>query len=194
MKISEFSKWKDVSTEDWNDWQWQLRNRLRTLDDFDSLIHLTSAEREAFEPASSLFPAAATPYYALLMDADDPACPVRRQIMPSNDELIILPDELRDPLGEETYSPVPGLTHRYKDRALFYISHHCAHYCRHCNRRRKVGDAKSAPERSEVQAAMDYLREHDEIRDVLVSGGDPLSLSDKRLDEILGELRTISHI
>lgn len=139
-----------------------------------------------------MFPFAVTPYYLSLIGA--PGCPVRAQAIPHEHELITTASDRDDPLAEDEHSPTPILTHRYPDRALLYATHHCAVYCRHCTRQRKVGDAGSAPSRSMFDAAMDYLRKTPQIRDVLVSGGDPLSLSDDRLDAILAELRSIPSI
>jgi len=128
------------------------------------------------------------------MDPADPLCPIRQQAVPSPAELVHSPVDLADPLGEEAHMPVPGLTHRYPDRALLYATHNCPVYCRHCTRKRKVGDPTSAATHQQLEAALDYLRQHDEVRDVLVSGGDPMSLSDDRLVDLLARLRAIPHL
>jgi len=183
-----------VADDDWADWRWQQRHRLRTVAEVGSVIRLTDRERRAFAATSDRFNVAITPYYAALMDPEDPACPVRRQAIPSPEELVVGPWDLDDPLGEERFLVAPGLTHRYPDRALWYVTHNCPVYCRHCTRKRKVADPTSATSRPQWEAALDYLRHHDEVRDVLVSGGDPMSLSDDRLIEVLTALRAIPHI
>ncbi len=184
--------WADVPPGDWNDWHWQQRNRLRSADELAAVVRLTADERDACERAP--FALAVTPYYASLMDPEDPSCPVRRQAVPTTAELVVRPEEREDPLAEESHMPAPGLTHRYPDRALLYATHNCTVYCRHCNRKRKVGDPRSAPHPRDFAAALAYLRAHREVRDVLVSGGDPLTLSDDRLEALLGELRSIPHL
>ena len=186
--------WHAVSDADWMDWRWQQRNRVRTLEALESVIRLTEGEREAFKACDSRFKMAVTPYYAALMDPEDPECPVRRQAVPDPAELSESPHDLADPLGEEAYMPVKGLTHRYPDRALLYVTHNCPVYCRHCTRKRKVGDPTSAASHGELDAAFEYLDQHPEVRDVLVSGGDPMSLSDARLLRVLTRLRDIPHI
>jgi len=158
------------------------------------VISLTDAERAAFSECSARFKMAITPYYAALMDRDDPQCPVRRQAVPDPAELVATPQDLADPLGEESYMPVPGLTHRYPDRVLLYVTHNCPVYCRHCTRKRKVGDPTSAASHGQLDRAFDYIAQHPEVRDVLVSGGDPMSLSDDRLMAVLERLRAIPHV
>ncbi len=188
------SIWADVPESDWNNWQWQLRHRVTTLAQLEHVIHVSNDEREAIARTQGTFSMAITPYYAALMSTDDPRCPVRQQSVPTTGELLILPSDLEDPLGEEADMPVPGLTHRYPDRVLFYISHNCPVYCRHCTRKRKVAKPTSAAARKQIDDGIDYIARHPEVRDVVVSGGDPLSLSDDRLDEILGRLRAIPHV
>jgi lysine 2,3-aminomutase len=186
--------WEHVSRAQWDDWRWQQAHRVRTLDGLSAVLRLTDDERQAVEKAAAKFAMAITPYYVALMDPDDPACPVRRQAVPLMAELDVRASELEDPLAEDSHMPVPNLTHRYPDRALLYATHNCPVYCRHCNRKRKVGDPQSAPSRDELSAAIDYIRRTPTIRDVLVSGGDPLTHADARLDAILGDLRTIPHL
>lgn len=183
-----------VSDHDWNDWQWQQAHRLRDRGSLARVLALTPNEERAIDAAGAQFSLATTPYYASLMDRDDPECPIRRQAIPTMAELEVHPSELEDPLAEDTHMPVPNLTHRYPDRALLYASHNCPVYCRHCNRKRKVADPTSAPSKGELRAAIDYIRSTPAIRDVLVSGGDPLSLSDTRLEEVLQDLRSIPHL
>ncbi len=184
----------EVPAADWTSWRWQQRNRLRAVADLERVIELTSGERDAFEATSGRFRVAVTPYYAALMDPVDPACPVRRQAVPSAAELTVGPWDRQDPLGEERFLVAPGLTHRYPDRALWYVTHNCPVYCRHCTRKRKVADPTSATSRPQWDAALAYLASHPEVRDVLVSGGDPLSLSDDRLLAVVSALRRIPHI
>jgi lysine 2,3-aminomutase len=183
-----------VAPGDWNDWHWQQRNRLRRPADFADVFELSEDERRAFADASQVFRIAVTPHYAALMRGDDPTCPLRRQALPATAELTTHDFEMRDPLAEDAHMPVPGLTHRYPDRALLYVTHNCPVYCRHCTRKRKVSDPNTATSRTQVDEALDYIRRTPEIRDVLVSGGDPLSLSDEKLDDILGAIRRIDHV
>lgn len=185
-------RWHDVPQEAWNDWRWQQRHRVTALSELETLLELTPAERAGIEARGGVFPFAITPYYLSLMEG--PGCPVRAQAVPHADELRRTPWDLDDPLAEDEHSPTPILTHRYPDRALLYATHHCAVYCRHCTRQRKVGDASSAPSTAMFEAAYAYLAATPQIRDVLVSGGDPLSLSDHRLVGIVARLRSISSI
>lgn len=185
-------QWRSVPDTQWGDWRWQLRKRVRTLDELETLVELSEAERSGIIARRGAFPFAITPYYLSLMGGPD--CPVRRQAIPHIDETLEEPWDMVDPLAEEEHSPVPILSHRYPDRALLYVTHTCPVYCRHCTRQRKVGDANSAPARSELDAAIDYIRRTPAIKDVLISGGDPLSLPDDRLDEILGRLRAIESV
>ena len=186
--------WADVSDADWMDWRWQQRNRVQTAEELGRVIHLTDDEQQAIELTSADFRMAITPYYAALMDPDDPKCPIRRQSVPVTDELSPSGFDLADPLGEEAHMPVPGITHRYPDRVLFYVTHNCPVYCRHCTRKRKVSDPRSAARWSQIDIGLSYIREHSEVRDVLVSGGDPLSLGDEKLERLVRELRAIPHV
>lgn len=179
---------------EWNSWVWQQQNRLRSLADLESWFSLSEGEKEAFGPSMEHFRVALTPYYASLMDPADPHCPIRRQGIPAPEELIRQPGEQTDPLSEEAQSPLPGLVHRYPDRVLLYTNHNCPVYCRHCTRKRKVGDPSSAPHRDDLSVAIDYIRQNQQVREVILSGGDPLSLSDARLKEILDQLYQIDHL
>lgn len=176
-------RFADVPDGQWDDWRWQQRNRLTTLGALEQALDLTEGEREGIRRRAGQFPVAVTPYYLSLMG--DERCGVRRQAIPHIDEMIRTEWDMEDPLAEDSHSPVPMLTHRYPDRALLYVTHNCPVYCRHCTRQRKVGDAGSAPARAEIDAALEYLRRTPSIKDVLISGGDPLSLSDERLEEIV---------
>jgi lysine 2,3-aminomutase len=188
------SIWKGESEEHWNDWHWQQRERVTKLEQLEKVIRLTDEERQAVIATDAEFHMGITPYYAALMDPEDPTCPVRLQSVPTMGELTFTAADLEDPLAEERDMPVPGLTHRYPDRVLFYTTHNCPVYCRHCTRKRKVADPSSAAARKQIEDSLAYIEQHTEVRDVVVSGGDPLSLSDDRLDYILGRLRAIPHV
>jgi len=188
------SIWKNAEEKDWNNWIWQQQNRVRNLELLEKVIKVTDDERKAYEGSVEMFNMSITPYYASLMDPDDPNCPIRLQAVPKLGELYIAPEDLEDPLGEEKDMPVPGITHRYPDRVLFYTTHNCAMYCRFCTRKRKVSDPGSAAQKKQLDDGLEYIRSHPEIRDVVISGGDPLSNSDDRLDYILGSLREMPHI
>ena len=186
--------WANVPDELWNNWIWQQQNRVRTLEKLKEVINVTSEEEQAYEKSSALFNMAITPYYAAMMDPDNPNCPIRLQSVPNMGELTVLPEEMEDPLAEEQYMPVPGITHRYPDRVLFYTTHHCPVFCRHCTRKRKVADPSSAAQKKQLEDGIEYIRKTPSIRDVVISGGDPLSNSDERLDYIMGSLRKIPHV
>lgn len=188
------SIWKDAAEKDWNNWIWQQQQRVRNLEMLEKVVKVTDDERKAYEGSVEMFNMSITPYYAALMDPEDPNCPIRLQAVPKMGELEIQPEDLEDPLAEERDMPVPGLTHRYPDRVLFYTTHNCAMYCRFCTRKRKVSDPGSAAQKQQLDGALEYIRNHPEIRDVVISGGDPLSNSDERLDYILSSLRSIPHI
>ncbi len=183
-----------IDEASWNDWRWQQRNRYRHIEQLEGLIRVSNDERTAFMKSDAMFHMGITPYYAALMDKDDPKCPIRLQSVPQIGELDILPTDLEDPLGEEKDMPVPGITHRYPDRVLFYTTHNCPVYCRHCTRKRKVSDPGSMASKEQIETAIEYIAQHPEVRDIVLSGGDPLSLSDERLDYILGRLRSIPHV
>jgi lysine 2,3-aminomutase len=186
--------WRDVPDALWNDWHWQQRERVTRLDQLEQVVHVTPDERRAAVETEAEFQMGITPYYAALMDPDDPSCPIRLQSVPQMDETIVAAADLEDPLAEERDMPTPGITHRYPDRVLFYTTHNCPVYCRHCTRKRKVADPTSAAAKRQIEDSLAYIEKHAEIRDVVISGGDPLSLSDERLDYILGRLRAIPHI
>jgi lysine 2,3-aminomutase len=188
------SLWEQATPEQWHDWHWQQQNRVRTLEELEQVVELSADEREAFSASRGRFRVAITPHYASLMDPEDPNCPIRLQAVPQPGELVTEPFELEDPLAEDSHMPVPGITHRYPDRVLFYVTHNCPVYCRHCTRKRKVSDPTTAASRSQIKAGLDYIRQTPQVRDVLISGGDPLTLSDARLADIFGALRAIEHV
>ena len=184
----------DVPAELWNDWTWQSKNRITTLADLKKYITLTPEEEQSIEKCLSTFRMAVTPYYLSLIDLDDPEDPIRKQAIPSAEELYFVPEESADSLHEDTDSPVRGLTHRYPDRVLFLLTDRCASYCRHCTRRRLVGQRDNSMPREQIDACIDYIRNHPEVRDVLLSGGDALMQSDEMLEYVISSLREISHV
>lgn len=185
---------RETTLEEWRDWHWQQRNRLRSLDELEDVLELSEEERTGIRRASEEFRMAITPYYASLMDPTDPGGPVRRQAIPIEDEIEIQPFEMEDPLAEEAHMPVPGLTHRYPDRVLLYVTHNCPVYCRHCTRKRKVSDPETAAGTDQLEEGLRYIERNEDVRDVLLSGGDPLTLSDERLARILSRLRSVDHV
>ena len=183
-----------VSDADWGNWQWQVRNRVQDIEGLEKLINLTAEEKEGVKVCLSSLRMAITPYYLSLIDPKDPNDPVRKQAIPQGAELHVAPADLDDPLLEDTDSPVKGLTHRYPDRALLLITAQCAMYCRHCTRRRMAGQTDEAMPTGQVDAAIDYIAKTPEIRDVLLSGGDALLMSDEKLEYIIKRLRDIPHV
>lgn len=180
---------------DWNDWRWQNRHRIRTLPDLDRLFRLTDDERQAIEAHQGALPLGITPYYASLIDADNHSQGLRRTVIPVLGEYLKARGESDDPLGEDTSSPVPGLVHRYPDRVLLLVTNFCSVYCRYCTRARMVGAVgERSIRKHDMERAIDYIAATPAIRDVLLSGGDPLSLDDERLEWILKRLRQIPHI
>ena len=188
------SIWQDVPEDQWNDWTWQMSNRLTTLKELEQIIHLTEKEREGVKASLKKLRIAITPYYATLMDKDDFTCPVRRQAVPTIDETKLSKHDSKDPLHETADSPVPGLTHRYPDRVLLLVTDQCSMYCRHCTRRRFAGQEDKQLAHKNIDKAFEYIKTHKEIRDVLLSGGDALCISDHHLEYILKNLRAIKHI
>jgi len=184
----------EVTDTQWSDWRWQLQNRIRTLDQLRRMVALTTEELEALQRADGMLPAAITPHYMGLVSAHDPDQPIRRMVIPTVYELRRCPGESDDPLGEEGQSPVHGLVHRYPDRVLLLATDFCSTYCRYCTRSRVVGHGDLTPSPDRLGAAFAYIRSHPEIRDVLLSGGDPLTLADDRLEWILSSLRAIPHV
>jgi len=183
-----------VTEKEWKDWRWQSRNRFKTLAQFERVLVLSDDERAAMSLGTMLLPTGITPYYMSLLDPNDPDQALRRTVVPSINEFTRFPGEADDPLGEDGHSPVPGLVHRYPDRVLLLALDFCSTYCRYCTRSRVVGHGEIAPSDSRLEKIFNYLEEHTEVRDVLLSGGDPLALSEDKLDYILGRLRRIPHI
>ena len=190
----EIEKWKDVTEGQWNDWRWQVAHRLGNADEIAEVIALDESEKNEISKVTNGFRVGITPYYASLMDKEDANDPIRLQAVPRIAELYRSPADMIDPLHEDSDSPVPGLTHRYPDRVLFLITDQCAMYCRHCTRRRFAGETDSARSKEEIDACIEYIRRTPRVRDVLLSGGDPLLVSDERLEYVLSRLREIPHV
>ena len=184
----------EATDEQWNDWKWQVKNRIETLEDLKKYVKLTPAEEEGVKKTLSTLRMAITPYYLSLIDPNDPHDPVRRQCIPTEAETHQVAADLLDPLHEDEDSPTPGLTHRYPDRVLFLITDMCSMYCRHCTRRRFAGqtDNECGPDR--IEKALEYIEKTESVRDVLLSGGDALMVSDKKLEYIISRLRQIPHV
>jgi lysine 2,3-aminomutase len=178
----------------WGDWRWQARRRLTRLEHFERYLALTPEERRGLELAPGKFAVSVTPHFAALMDREDPSCPIRRQVVPRQDELSVGPGDMVDPCGEDHDSPVPGLVHRYPDRVLVLALDTCASYCRYCTRSRLVAQGELEPLPRRLDAIVEYLEAHTEVRDVLLSGGDPLLMTENRLEEMLARLADIPHI
>lgn len=181
----------------WKDWKWQMRHAVKTIEAFENLtgIRFSPEEKASFKTTIDRFPLSITPYYLSLINKDNyKNDPVFKQSFLDNRELIVSKSEMSDPLSEDHDSPVPGITHRYPDRVLFLVSNVCAMYCRHCTRKRKVGDVDFIPDRNQIKQGLEYIRNTPQVRDVLLSGGDPFLMSDEYLDWILTELQAIPHV
>lgn len=184
----------EATDEQWNDWKWQVKNRIETFDQLKKYLPLTQEEEEGVKTSLSTLRMAITPYYLSLIDPDDPNCPVRKQAVPTGLETHKSLADLLDPLHEDEDSPVPGLTHRYPDRVLFLITDMCSMYCRHCTRRRFAGQTDHESPSERIQKGIDYIARTPQVRDVLLSGGDALMVSDKMLESIIQRLRAIPHV
>ncbi|MBF8982488.1 lysine 2,3-aminomutase [Lutibacter sp. B2] len=190
----EVELWKNVTQEQWDDWHWQVKNRIDTVEDLKKVINLTKEEEEGIKESLKTLRMGITPYYALLMDKDDPHCPVRMQAVPTALETHKAEADMDDPLHEDTDSPTPGLTHRYPDRVLLLITDQCSMYCRHCTRRRFAGQQDDAVPTDRIDKAIEYIRNTPQVRDVLLSGGDCLLVTDETLEYIISKLREIPHV
>ena len=187
--------WASVPEADWNDWKWQLKHRISSVEQLEQLLPtLTSEERAGAILSRSKLAMAITPHFFNLIDPHDEHCPIRWQMVPRLEETHTASWELSDPCGEDSHSPVPGLVHRYPDRVLFLVTDRCAAYCRYCTRSRLVSNASGYDFHPEFDRQIDYLARHTEIRDVLLSGGDPLLFSDEKLEYLLSRLRALKHI
>ena len=185
--------YQDIPDEKWNDWRWQLSHRLNSTEEFEKIFPLTESERKALN-SPDLFRVDITPYFVSLIDPEDPDDPIRKQVIPTDKEIVPFTGMMEDSLAEDRHSPVPGLVHRYPDRALMLVTTQCASYCRYCTRSRIVGDPSETFSREEFEMQLDYLKHTPQIRDVLLSGGDPLTLAPKILEELLAKLYEIPHI
>ncbi len=199
-KLKEFSpvgrgRWNDVSDADWNNWRWQMQNRIHRPEHLlEAMPNLTEEERAGVRLASRKLAMGITPHYFSLIDPRDENCPIRRQVIPRIEETETASWEMADPCGEDSHSPVPGLVHRYPDRVLFLVTDRCASYCRYCTRSRLVSNAAGYDFHPEFDRQIQYIKDNPQIRDVLLSGGDPLLLSDQKLERVLSELRAIPHV
>jgi len=188
---------EDINVSAWKDWKWQIKHSIRSLDKFEHVtgIKFDSKKRKSLEKTFGKFPLSITPYYLSLIDRDNyENDPVFKQAFGGVEELTTIKSEFNDPLSEDRDSPVPGLTHRYPDRVLFHVSNVCSMYCRHCTRKRKVGDVDSVPSKDQLSEGIEYIRNTPQVRDVLLSGGDPLMMSDEKLDWLLSEISSIPHV
>jgi lysine 2,3-aminomutase len=194
LDYQQIALYKDVNPLDWEDWRWQLAHRVRSRDQLAQVITLTPDEEEGIKKASGRLSMAITPYWTTLMDPLDAACPIRRQAVPVIQEFQVNPHEMVDPCAEDRDSPAPHLVHRYPDRVLLLATEHCALYCRHCTRRRLVGEHVETERVGRFDAAIEYIKSNRKIRDVLISGGDPLLFEDDELENLIQKLRGISHV
>ena len=186
--------WPDVPPAQWNDWKWQLKNRVTTLAQLEQHLVLSKEERAGVLLSGTKLALAVTPHFFNLIERDNPDCPIRRQVIPRMEESLTSPYEMSDPCGEDSHMPVPGLVHRYPDRVLFLVTDRCASYCRYCTRSRVVSGAGEQELHTDFEEIYRYLEQHTEVRDVLLSGGDALLFSDDKLEGILKRLRAIPHI
>src|SRR5919107_1487931 len=183
----------DIPDEKWNDWRWQLSHRLNSVEEIEKVLPLNESERKALQ-TSCLFRVDITPYFISLIDPDDPDDPIRKQVIPLSEEMVPFTSMMEDSLAEDKHSPVPGLVHRYPDRVLMLVTTQCASYCRYCTRSRIVGDPTQTFSRKDFDAQIEYIEKTPQIRDVLLSGGDPMVLAPRLLDMILARLRAIPHL
>ena len=179
---------------EWHDWKWQYKNRITDIEKLAEVLPLSEREKQEISLCLGGFRMAVTPYFASLMDKDDPGCPIRMQVIPSINETRVLPAEKRDPLNEDHDSPVENIVHRYPDRVLFSVTRQCATYCRHCSRKRYVGEEDFIISEAAKEKAIRYIEGTPQVRDVLISGGDPFTMDDDDLEGIISRLREIEHV
>ena len=194
FRTSGLGFWPETTAKNWNSAQWQLKNRVQKLAELEEKLILIEEERAGILLTGTKLAVAITPHFFNLIDPEDPDCPIRRQVVPRVEESLDNPEEMSDPCGEDSHMPVPGLVHRYPDRVLFLVTDRCASYCRYCTRSRVVSGVSDQKLETQWEAAFKYLEETPQVRDVLLSGGDPLLLSDARLEKILSRLHAIPHI
>lgn len=192
--ISGQGLWSDIPEREWNSWAWQLKHRIQTVEQLKNWMELSPDEEEGCKFANQKLLFAITPYYFNLIDRNNPDCPIRKQVIPRSGEMYTAPEERLDPVGEESHMPVRGLVHRYPDRVLFLVTSICAAYCRYCTRSRLVSNAQNYDFHPAFEEAIQYIEKNTMIRDVLISGGDPLLLPDRKLGALLSRLRAIPHI
>ncbi len=190
----EIPLWANISQEKWNDWKWQLDNRIMSVDDLSKIVNLTSKEIKEMKEWEKFLRMAITPYYATLIDPDNGEGPCWKRAIPTANETVVNEEDMEDPLHEDIDSPVPGLTHRYPDRVLFIVTDQCGLYCRHCTRRRHAGETDKSMSEKQIDMGVEYIKKTPQIRDVLLSGGDPLTLSTKRLENIIKRVYEIPHV
>ena len=190
----DIERFKYVSESDWNDWRWQLRNRITTVDDLIDVLKLSRKEKDELEKVCKKFRFAITPYYFSLIDRDNPEDPIRSQSIPTINELYNSPEDLVDTAAEDVFSPAPRITHRYPDRLIFLVTEQCSMYCRFCTRRRLVGQSDGIVSSEEIDKAIEYIRKKEVVRDVLLTGGDPFTLSNDKLEDIISRIRAIDHV
>ena len=183
-----------VSDKDWNDWQWQFRHRITTVEELSKFLPLSPEEQAQIKDVSLVYPFSITPYYLSLINPQDPGDPIKKQAVPSILEVALSGWGMEDPLEERSHTPVPGLVHRYPDRVLLTMTNICATLCRHCTRKREWVHGSWARSGNEIKAMLDYIRQNKSIRDVIISGGDPLSLSNKHLEKVISAIRGIPHV
>ena len=183
------SPWRDVPMGEWTDWRWQLRHRITSAAALSEVLDLDAEQSNTIDTAAEEFAFGIPPYYAALIDPSDPHCPIWRMSVPLADELAPAPFDMSDPLNEEGDLVAPGMTHRYPDRVLWTLTHECAMFCRYCTRKRKVGEAVSLASDAVIDAGIEYLKQHREVRDVVFSGGDPFLLPNERIEHVLGRIR-----
>ncbi|NLG88516.1 MAG: KamA family radical SAM protein [Clostridiaceae bacterium] len=186
--------WKNVTEEQWHDWKWQLKNRIQDTKTLSKIIHMREEDLILLEECLKRFRMAVTPYYACLITPSEPGCPVKAQCIPSAQEMQISSFEMEDPLGEVKYAKTKAIVHKYPDRVLFLLTGKCAMYCRHCTRRRFAGSEDFVISEEDICSSLDYIKSHTEVRDVLLSGGDPFTLSDRFLESIIRRIREIPHV
>jgi len=194
FKTYSHSHWHDVSAENWNDHKWQLRNRINSLQELQERMTLIPEEQQGILQSGTRLAMSITPHFFNLIDPKDPHCPIRRQMIPRVEESFLDPQEMADPCGEDSHMPVPGLVHRYPDRVLFLVTDRCASYCRYCTRSRVVSGVGEQKLELQWDRAIEYIKNTPQIRDILLSGGDALLLSDKLLHKLLSRLQAIPHI
>jgi lysine 2,3-aminomutase len=186
--------WQGVSWQEWNDWKWQMRNRIKSIEDLKRVVEITDEDEEILQAVINKFHISITPYYFSLINFNDPNDPIKMQCIPSYEEISYEQDALEDPLFEEVHMPAPGLTHRYPDRVLLVVTNICPMYCRHCTRKREWKHGEYVKPRNLLEQAFNYISKHHKIRDVIVSGGDPFTLGTPSLEYILSNLRKIPHV